>query len=115
LIAVFGAGGGAEHSQRGPFAAAGAGAGAADVEMRFFFQHHVDEQVFADVSIVGGADVLEVAVGLARPGHHVFVLRNHFQGIVVAHRHAFRTTLALGRIDDDVEHTAVAEFLLVAS
>ena len=46
------AGRGAQHPQRRPLAAAGARAGAADVDVRLLLEHHVDEQVVVDVLLV---------------------------------------------------------------
>ena len=48
-----------------PLAAAGARAGAADVDVRLLLEHHVDQQVVVDVLLVGRADLLEVAMALA--------------------------------------------------
>ena len=65
LVAVLGARRGAHHAQGRPFAAAGARAGAAGIDVRLFVQHHVDQQVVADVPLVRRAEILEQAVALA--------------------------------------------------
>ena len=49
----------AHHSQRRALAAPGAGTGAADVDVRLLLEHHVDEQVFIDVLLVGGPNSLK--------------------------------------------------------
>ncbi len=36
-----------------PFAAAGAGSRAADVDVRLLLEHHVDQQIVVDVLLVG--------------------------------------------------------------
>ena len=65
LVAVLGAGGGAHHPQGRPFAAAGAAAGPADVDVRLLLEHHVDQQVVVDVPLVRRAELLEAAMALA--------------------------------------------------
>ena len=46
---------GAHHPQGGALAAAGARAGPAGVDVRLLLEHHVDEQVVADVLLVRSA------------------------------------------------------------
>ncbi len=82
--------------------------------MRLFLEHHVDEQVVADVALIAGADVLEVAMALAGLGHDFVGLVDHFEGVVVADRDALGAALALRRVDDDLEHAARQVFLLGA-
>ena len=108
LVAVLRAGRGAHHPQGRALAAAGARAGPAGVDVRLLLEHHVDEQVVADVLLVDGPDVLEVAVALARLGHDLVGLGDHLQGVVVADGDALGAALALGRVDDDLEHAADA-------
>src|SRR3981189_467937 len=51
-------------------------------------------------------------MGLARLQHDLVGLRDHFEGVVVANCDALGAALALGRVDDDLEHAADAVLLL---
>ncbi len=55
-----------------------------------------------------GPMFLKIAVALAGLGHHVVGLLDHLQGVVVADGDALGAALALGRVDDDLEHAADA-------
>ena len=62
--------------------------------------------------VIARAEVLEVAVALARGGHDLVGLVDHLQGVVIAHRDALGAPLALAGVDDDVEHPPGQPLLL---
>ena len=113
LLAVNESGGRQHHAQRGGFAAAHAGAGAADVEQRALGQHHVGESFLVDELAGRFGHALVEVEGRLEPLHVVVVLADHLQRIVIAAGiHAFGAALALRRVDEDSELAAADAFLL---
>src|SRR5207302_11195977 len=70
------------------------------------------KQVFVDVFVVAGTNVLKIAMALTGVGHDLVGLGNHFEGVVVANGDALGAALAFARIDDDLEHAARHALLL---
>ena len=104
LVAVLRAGCRAHHPQGRALAAPRARAGATCIDVGLLLEHHVDQQVVVDVLLVARAEVLEIAMALARGGHDLVGLVGHLQGVVIADRDALGAPLALAGVDDDVEH-----------
>ena len=82
--------------------------------MRFFLEHHVDEEVFVDVSVVGGAELFEVAVAFLDLLHDGVGLGDHFEREVVADGDALGAAFAFAGVDDDGKATAFFAFLFGA-
>ncbi len=112
VVPVLGSRRRAHHPQCRALAATSTAAGAANVNMRLFLEHHVNQQIIVDVPLVRRPKLLEQSMALTDFQHQVICLFDHLQCIVVANRHAFGTSLALAGIDDDGELASFAEFLL---
>ena len=83
--------------------------------MGFFLQHHVNQQLIADKSVVAGAELFESSMHLFEIIHDLVGFGNHFQCIVITDGNTLSTALAFAGIDDDRKLAAFTCFLFRAS